>query len=123
MTHRRFLNAARKAGFVATVSMGINGRALQALGLGPERQQAPGHVGDLPAFAAIQDHRSALRRRQIVAGLDLGQAGCKVSQPRLAEVDHGELDESAAHAIRMSFLIALIMCTSKDLWPHDGREF
>lgn len=33
------------------------------------------------AFAAIQNHRGALRRRQVVAGLDLGQAGGKVSQP------------------------------------------
>lgn len=38
---------------------------------------------------------------QIVAALDLGQAGGKVSQPRLAEVDHVELDESAAHGWRV----------------------
>lgn len=31
------------------------------------------------AFAAIQNHRGALRRRQVVAGLDLGQTGGKVS--------------------------------------------
>jgi len=34
--------------------------------------------------------------------VDLGQAGGKVSQPRLAEVDNGELDESAAHGRRVA---------------------
>lgn len=79
---------------------------IRALMVEPCRPLALAQNGSRPQdsrdFAAIQNHRGALCRRQVVAGLDLGQTGGKVSQPRLAEDDNGVLDESAAHGRRVA---------------------
>lgn len=54
------------------------------------------------AGSSTRGTSAASCRREVVAGLNLGQAGGEVSQPRLAKVDHGELDESAAHGRRVA---------------------
>jgi len=97
---------------------------IRALMVEPCRPLALAQNGSRPhdsrAFAAIQNHRGALCRRQVVAGLDLCQAGGKVCQPGLAEVDNGELDESAAHgAIQAGIARGIV---GPNTWSHSTKR-